>query len=103
MLSGDILAPMAVAYAGSTDLTDPGVSPLFADLAGLPPLLVQVGDDEVLLDDATRVAERAETAGVSVRLHVFEGAFHVFQIFPTLPESREALAEMGDFFDAVTG
>ena len=103
MLSGEILAPMAAAYAGSADLTDPGVSPLFGDLAGLPPLLVQVGDDEVLLDDATRVAARAETAGVSVQLHVFEGAFHVFQMFSTLPESHEALTEMGGFFDAVTG
>lgn len=102
MLSGDLLAPMATAYAGEAGLTDPGVSPLFGDLAGLPPLLVQVGDDEVLLDDSTRLAERAETVGVSVRLHVFEGAFHVFQMFPTLPESREALEEMGRFFDAVT-
>ena len=102
MLSGDLLAPMATAYAGEAGLTDPGVSPLFGDLACLPPLLVQVGDDEVLLDDSTRLAERAETVGVSVRLHVFEGAFHVFQMFPTLPESREALEEMGRFFDAVT-
>ena len=103
MLSGDILGPMAAAYAGSAGLTDPGVSPLFGDLAGLPPLLVQVGDDEVLLDDSTRLAERAETVGVSVQLHVYEGAFHVFQIMPTLPESREALEEMGAFFDTVTG
>lgn len=103
MLSGDILGPMAAAYAGSAGLTDPGVSPLFGDLAGLPPLLVQVGDDEVLLDDSTRLAERAETVGVSVQLHVYEGAFHVFQIIPTLPESREALEEMGAFFDTVTG
>ena len=102
MLSGEMLAPMAAAYAGAVDLTDPGVSPLFGDLTGLPPLLIQVGDDEVLLDDSTRLAERAETVGVSVRLHVFEGAFRVFQMFPTLPESREALEEMGRFFDAVT-
>ena len=102
MLSGDLLGPMAAAYAGEAELTDPGVSPLFGDLAGLPPLLVQVGDDEVLLDDSTRLAQRAETVGVSVQLHVFEGAFHVFQMFPALPESREALAEMGRFFDAVT-
>ena len=102
MLSGDLLAPMAAAYAGAAERTDPGVSPLFGDLAGLPPLLVQVGDDEVLLDDSTRLAHRAETVGVSVRLRVFEGAFHVFQMFPALPESREALAEMGRFFDAVT-
>ena len=103
MLSGDILGPMAAAYAASAGVTDPGVSPLFGDLAGLPPLLVQVGDDEVLLDDSTRLAERAETVGVSVQLHVYEGAFHVFQIIPTLPESREALEEMGAFFDTVTG
>ncbi len=103
VLSGEMLAPMAAAYAGAVDLTDPGVSPLFGDLTGLPPLLIQVGDDEVLRDDSTRLAERAETVGVSVQLHVFEGAFHVFQMFPTLPESSEALAEMGRFFDAVTG
>ena len=103
MLSGEILGPMAAAYAGSVGLADPGVSPLFGDLAGLPPFLIQVGDDEVLLDDSTRLAERAKTANVPVQLHVFEGAFHVFQIIPTLPEAEEALAEMGAFFDAVTG
>ena len=61
------------------DLHMPGVSPLNADLAGLPPVLVQVGEDEVLRNDSLRFAERARAAGVEVRLERYEGLWHVFQ------------------------
>ena len=94
---------MAEWYCGGIERADPGVSPLFGDLAGLPPLLVQVGDHEVLLDDSTRLAERAADAGVDVTLEVFPGAFHVFQIVPDLPESTYALDSLANFFARVTG
>ncbi|MFZ5723071.1 MAG: alpha/beta hydrolase [Pseudomonadota bacterium] len=81
-----------------TPRTAPGVSPLFADLAGLPPLLVQVGSDEVLLDDATFLAARARRAGVDVTLHEFPGLWHVFQAQAgLLAEADAALAETGRF------
>lgn len=103
MIGPDVLAPLAAHYAGATATNAPGVSPLFGDLAGLPPLLIQVGDAEVLLDDATRLHARALTAGVASVLHVFDEAFHVFQAIPMLPEAAAALAEVGAFFKRVTG
>ena len=103
MVTVEVLHRLAALYSGGADTSEPGISPLFGDLKGLPPLLVQVGDAELLLDDATRLAERAEAVGVDVDLQVFEGAFHVFQSMPDLPESTEALASIGAFFDRVTG
>ncbi len=85
-------------YVGSHDVRDPCISPLYGDLRGLPPLLVHVGDHEVLLDDSVRFAERATAAGVDARLVVWPGMFHVFQTFaPFLPEARRANREIGDF------
>ncbi len=78
--------------------TLPQVSPLFGDLAGLPRLLLQVGDAEILLDDSTRFAARARAAGVEVSLEVYPHMPHVFQGFaPLLPEAVQALARIGDF------
>jgi len=85
-------------YAGDTPLDDPGVSPLFADLGGLPPLLIQTGLDEVLLSDSTRLAERARAAGVDVTLDLAPGMWHVYQSFVrAVPESREALTRAAVF------
>lgn len=103
MIDGDVLVPMADLYRGDVDASTPGVSPLFGDLEGLAPMLIQVGDLEVLLDDSTRLAERASTAGVDVSIDVFDGAFHVFQHNPALPESAQALDAIAGFFDRVTG
>ncbi len=103
MIAPEILLPMAAHYAGARPGNTPGISPLFGELAGLPPLLIQVGDAEVLLDDSTRLHERALAAGVDSVLHVFAEAFHVFQAMPSLPEAAEAVAEMGAFFRRVTG
>ncbi|MCB1684166.1 MAG: alpha/beta hydrolase [Pseudomonadales bacterium] len=103
MISAENLLPTAKLYIGDTDPADPGVSPLFGDLTGLPPLLIQVGDHEVLLDDSTRLAERAVAQGVTAELEIYEEAFHVFQAMPGLPESGDALASIGRFFDRVTG
>lgn len=97
ILSAQDLRKYAAYYAGDTDLADPLASPLFADLAGLPPLLIQVGTEEVLLDDALRFAQKAEEAGVHVTLGTWNGLFHVFQMFPFLPETIEAVEQIANF------
>lgn len=85
-------------FLGDTDPRDPRCSPFYADLSGLPPLLIQCGSREVLLDDATGFAERARAAGVDVDFEVFEGMFHVFQMGgPYMPESKDALLKIGSF------
>jgi acetyl esterase/lipase len=78
-------------------LRNPLASPVHGDFAGLPPLLIQVGTREVLLDDSTRVAEKARAAGVPVRLEIEDGAFHVWQATPHLPEAHDALRRIGAF------
>jgi len=88
-------------YAGSEDVKNPLISPLYADPAGLPPLLIQVGSDETLLDDSTRFAERARAAGVDVTLEIWPGMFHVFQMSARfLPEARRAIEVAGAFMRA---
>jgi acetyl esterase/lipase len=85
-------------YVGDRDPRDPLISPLYADLRGLPPLLLHVGDHEVLLDDSVRFGERAKAAGVEVETVVWPGMFHGFQTLdPLLPEAREANAQIGAF------
>jgi epsilon-lactone hydrolase len=93
------LVPLAAAlYAGVADRRAPLLSPLFGDLAGLPPLLLQVGDAEVMLDDSTRFAARAREAGVEVTLEVWPEMFHSFQLCaPALPEGQQALDRVGRF------
>jgi len=81
------LLEMAVHYHGEVASgDDPLVSPQYADLTGLPPLLIQVGDAEVLLSDSTRLADNAKAAGVSASLEVWDEAPHVFQALPMAPE-----------------
>lgn len=83
---------------GLNSPASPLVSPLFGDLRGLPPLLLQVGDAEILLSDSTRFAEKARAAGVDVTLQVYAHMPHVFQGFaPLLPEAVQALAHIGEF------
>ena len=90
-------------YAGSADLRHPLISPLFADLHGLPPLLIQVGSDEIMLDDSTRLAERAGAAGVEVSLDVWEGMWHVWHAFaPQLPEGLQAMEQIGKYIQEKT-
>ena len=92
------IAEYASRYLGGHDPADPRVSPLLADLRGLPPLLVQVGTNEVLLDDATRLAARAAAAHVDVTLEVVARAPHVFQHFAgRLDEADRALDCAGRF------
>jgi monoterpene epsilon-lactone hydrolase len=85
-------------YLGATDPRDPLASPLYAALHELPPLLIQVGADELLLNDATRLAQRAETAGVTVTLEVWEGMWHVWHGWAAeLPEGQQAIERIGEF------
>ena len=77
---------------------DPYVSPLFGELQGLPPLMLQVGEAEVLFDDSTRFADKAKAAGVAVNLEAWPDMPHVFQMFaPFLPQASGALASIGEF------
>ncbi len=100
--------PMILAMAGSylgkdgqgedRDPCDPLASPLFANVQGLPPLLIQVGDCETVLSDSTAFAGRAKTAGVDVSLEVWDDMIHVFQQFPIeLPQAAAAIASQGLF------
>jgi epsilon-lactone hydrolase len=88
-------------YVGTADATTPTISPVFADLAGLPPLLIQAGSHEILLDDALRIAANAAVADVAVDLQITPGAPHVFQGFAAiLTEGDTALTAAGEFLRA---
>jgi acetyl esterase/lipase len=94
----DALVQMATAYLGGQNVRSPLAAPLYADLKGLPPLLIQVGDAETLLDDSNRLAERARAAGVPVKLEVWPEMIHVWQLFASfLPEGQEAIGGIGKF------
>lgn len=98
MLSHSITSLWARLYAGALPVTHPLCSPLFAQLDGLPPMLIQVGSEEVLLSDSQRLALRAEAAGVPTRLHVYERMWHDFQVQAgLLHESDAAIFEIGAF------
>ena len=85
-------------YAGDYDRELPYISPLYGDLHGLPPLLIQVGEYETLLDDSTRFAAKAEAAGVDVTLRVGEKMIHCYPLLaPLFPEASQALGETCDF------
>jgi len=85
-------------YAGDTPLTNPLISPVYADLTGLGPLLIQVGTRERLLSASVRLARGAREAGVDVTLDVWEGMWHVWQDHPTIPEAEQASLEISEFF-----
>ena len=90
------LLEMAAAYLGGADPKTPLAAPLHADLLGLPPMLIQVGTAETLLDDARRLADRAKQAGVDVTLEPWEDMVHVWQIF-RVPEADQATSRLGEF------
>ena len=90
--------PMARLYANRENLKNPFISPVYADLYDLPPLLIQAGGIEVLLDESLLLAERAKEAGVDVTIEVYEGMTHVFQSFADkLEESKQAWKNIGNF------
>jgi monoterpene epsilon-lactone hydrolase len=101
MLAGNLLQDGAAFYLNGADAKNPLASPLYGDLTGLPPLFVQVGDTEVLLNDSTRFAARAQESGVAVDLKIWEGMPHVWQIFQLfLPEARAAVDDAAGFAKA---
>ena len=93
-----LIVEMASAYLGGAKATSPLASPLYADLSGLPPLLIQVGSGELLLDDAKGLAARARAAGVDATLEVWEDMVHVWHWFlPMLDEAQAAIDRIGEF------
>jgi len=92
------LIEMAEAYMDVTDPRTPLASPLYADLEGLPPMLIHVGTSEILLDDSTRLVDRATKAGVEVTLNAAEGMCHIWHFFTImLPEALESINEVAGF------
>jgi acetyl esterase/lipase len=95
---------MAGLYLGGGDRRHPHASPIHADLSGLPPMLVQVGKAETLLDDSVRLAERARAAGVDLALDPWDDMIHVWQAFPMLPEAHRAVEQIGAYLhERLTG
>jgi acetyl esterase/lipase len=92
----------ALRYVGNEEnLKNPLASPLYADLHGLPPMLILVGTHESLFDDSTRFAAKAEAAGVKVELDIWESMIHVWPLFADiLPEGREAIEKIGNYLKA---
>jgi acetyl esterase/lipase len=85
-------------YLAGADPTDPFASPVYAELYGLPPLLIQVGDHEILLSDSTRIAEQARAQGIEVTLEVYDELWHVFHGWAAaLPEGQQAIEQIGRF------
>jgi acetyl esterase/lipase len=97
------LLGMAQLYLGGKDPKSPLAAPLHADFRGLPPLFIHVGDAETLLDDSTRVAEKAKMAGVKVDLEIWPEMPHVWHLFaPFLPEGQQAIDKIGKYVQAKT-
>lgn len=98
MFSGDAIRRAAATYLADAPPMDARASPLYAEYAGFPPMLIYVSDNEVLRDDGLRVAERAAAAAVPTDLRVWRGQPHVWPLFvPMLPEARQVMKEMGDY------
>jgi len=87
----------AKAYLGDADRRVPLVAPIYGNLKGLPPLLIQVGTAEILFDDATRLAERARLDGVDVVFEPWEEMIHMWHMFPMLPEGNQAIERIAEF------
>jgi epsilon-lactone hydrolase len=100
IVSKKFIHRMAGLYAGQTSKRTPYVSPLFGDLAGLPPTLIEVGTAEMLLSDSLRLAEAFRRAGVDCTLRQWDDMFHAFQLSTFLPESKESIQHVVDFVKA---
>ena len=100
LLRSDGASNSADWYLAGADPKLPEASPLFADLSGLPPLLIQVGTAEILLDDSTRLATAAEGYGVDTRLEVWDDMFHVWHYYADwIPEGDEAIQQVAEFLN----
>ncbi len=106
MLTPAALEFMAEKYIGAdsdVDRADPRLSPCLGDLSGLPPMLVQVGSGEILIDDSRRVVDKITASGGTATLEVWDGMPHVWQMFaPLVPEGPQAIAKLGEFIRAQT-
>jgi monoterpene epsilon-lactone hydrolase len=102
MFKGGDIAPGAEPYLAGTDPRNPLASPLYAELHGLPPLLIHAGTYEVLLDDSTRLANRARAAGTDVTLRTWPVVPHVWPLFSFLPEARESMDDAARFLIGAT-
>jgi acetyl esterase/lipase len=102
LLSAVDLADCAQKYLGDKAPQDPSVALLESDLRGLPRMLVHVGEDEILLSDAERLAQRAHAAGINVTLKIWPQLWHVFHAWaPQLPEANRAISEVGEFVNVL--
>ena len=90
-------------YVAHNDPRDPLISPVFGDWHGLPPLLVHAGEDEILLDDAVSIQALAKAAGVDVRLEIYPRMWHVWQLYPQLPQAGQSLDDIAQFFTSHLG
>ena len=101
VLRKDVLHEWALCYTDESNLTNPLVSPVHGDFHGFPPLLIQVGSEEILLDDSNLLAEKAKSAGVDVTLKIWNGMWHVWQALGNLiPENKKTFEEIGQFVNA---
>lgn len=103
-----LLPPKAVrfyneAYVAHHDAHTPLISPVYGDLRGLPPLLVHAGEDEILREDAIRIASLAQAAGVDVRLEIYPRMWHVWQLFLALPQAVQSLDDISQFLTRPSG
>ena len=100
MLAPEWVRTTADSYRGKEEASHPGISPLFADLEGLPSMLIQVGDHELLLSDSTRLADLASAAGIQVEIEIAKGLWHVYPLFGGfLPEGKKSLKTAADFIN----
>jgi epsilon-lactone hydrolase len=107
-LKDPVLPPAAVrfynkAYVAHNDARDPLISPVFGNLRGLPPLLVHAGEDEILRDDAVRIASLAKSADVDVRLEIYPRMWHVWQLYLALPQAIQSLDDIAQFLKTHLG
>jgi epsilon-lactone hydrolase len=96
-VSWKVLMPSVKAYVGDDNVRNPLISPVFADLTGMPPLLIQVGSIEILLDDSQCLAANAHNAGVDVTLRVWDGMIHGWHLYSFVPEAHQAIAEIAAY------
>ena len=103
MVQKEPLLQMAQTYLQGSDARTPLAAPLHGDFSGLPPLLIQVGDAETLLDDSTRIAPKMKAQGVDVTLEVWDDMIHVWHLFaPMLDKGQEAIDRIGEFVRSKT-
>jgi monoterpene epsilon-lactone hydrolase len=104
ILTKDVLREWAFCYTDESNLTNLLVSPVHGDFHGFPPLLIQVGSEEILLDDSILLAEKARSAGVAVTLKIWDGMWHVWQALGDLiPENKKTFEEIGQFVQGQFG